>query len=641
MSKLGLTTIFKYLALVLTLFFYSCLDQNTKKKGQFAMSGFNFDIEPPIVSLISSHGQYVNMTIVEINLETGVNLRNCDYFDAIAITESNSVPTDSAYIYSCTTAINQTLNYQLNDTTEGPRTLYVWSKDRAKGKISAASTVNFLLDTTAPTGSISAVPSFLQGGSTHTLTINTNDNFEVASTNLTIANGGTGNWGPVTYSQNFGSATDVTFPTVDSSASRLRWLIYDAAGNSKEIISNTFVIDTIAPALSLPNPSVYIAGGSSYSISYSATDLNGLSAWSLGYSKDNGATFTTIASNPANPYSWSVPTDNTTTGKFRLDATDMAGNSSSLISSTFTVDSMPPAISLTNPPTWLKGGNPYNIVFSASDSSGIASLSLEYAQDGITYNTLTTTNTSPYTWTIPTVNIPIQAKFKLTVIDNSGNQSQLISSAFGIDSTAPSVTLNNMAAIIRGGINNNVGLTSSDAASGIASAVLSYSTDNGSTYSALATTPATPSYSWATPAVDITTARLQYVVTDNVGNSTTVQNNVFEIDSTAPTSTMTSPTSVIRGGDTLSLNFTATDTNGIGSLSYEYAANGTTFSVLSATPTSPYSWTVPTSTTTASKLRLVATDSVGNQSIISSTAFNIDSTASPVANVSLNSALYS
>ena len=625
------------------LFTSSCIDQNTKLAGDFALSGFDFDIEAPIAALSSStsRSRYVKSNTFNIDIDTGSDLINCASFDRIAITETDEKPSSSDFRYSCNNNGTQTISYTFQDTTEGERTIYLWSYEESANKLSAPAELDLILDTTPPTGSLSVVDNFVQGGTTHSVTLISSDNLQLASDTLTISHNSSGNWEDIDYESSFFTTNhDVTFPIMDSSNSHLRYLLTDAAGNETEIISNTFIIDSTAPTLSITTPPAFLTGGSTYDIDYNIFDLNGIDTWSLSYSQDDGISYTTIQNNPSKPFTWSVPLSDTNTAKIRLNAADVAGNSTYVASSAFTIDSTAPSVSLTNPPTWLQGGSIYNISFSASDANGLSSFILEYAQDGTNFTTLATTNTSPYAWSVPSVDISANAALRLTAIDNAGNSSSTTSTNFGIDSTDPVASLSNMAAVIRGAVNNNVTLNSSDAASGVSTANLYFSNDSGSTYSLITALPATPTYSWNTPALDNETARLRYVVTDGVGNVTTVENTVFEIDSTAPASTLDSPAARVRGNDTLSLNFTATDKNSVNTLSFEYAADGTNFSVLSSSPTSPYSWNIPTTNTTNSKIRLVSTDSVGNQTIIESTSFDIDSTPSPAPSISLNSDLY-
>jgi hypothetical protein len=89
-----------------------------------------------------------------------------------------------------------------------------------------------------------------------------------------------------------------------------------------------------------------------------------------------------------------------------------------------------------------------------------------------------------------------------------------------------------------------------------------------------------------------------------------------------------------KSGDSISLSFTTSDTNGLSALRIDYAPDGTTFSLVAnlATNASTYNWTVPASNTTTAKIRLVASDSAisANATTVESGFFTIDSTA-PVA----------
>ncbi|MAF76968.1 MAG: hypothetical protein CME60_02315 [Halobacteriovoraceae bacterium] len=628
-----------YLGMILIMIVTSCVDQNAKLAGDFALSGFDFDVEAPIASLNSSHSPYVNSTTIQLDIDTGKKLINCASFDRFAITETDDEPSSQAFRYTCQSEGTQTISYTFKDATEGDRTLYLWSIDDRAQKKSTYSEVDLILDTIAPTGSISLVNDYIQGGSTHTLSLSSSDNIELIESRLEATHYNSGVWEDITYNEGFFS-TSVSFPIIDSSGSRLRYLLTDAAGNTTEILSNTFIIDSTTPTLSITNPSLFIAGGSTYNINYSAYDLNGIASWNLSYSQDNGSSFAPVQSSPSSPYAWNVPLDDTNDARIRLSAADVAGNAIYTVSTVFTVDSTPPAITLDNPPTWLQGGSTYNINFSASDHNGISSLNLEYSPDGITYSSLTTLNSSPFSWSVPVVDIPVNARLRLTAVDPAGNSSVLATTAFGIDSTNPSVSLDNMAAIIRGGINNNISLSSSDSASGIASANLYYSNDSGSSYSLITTFPANPTYSWSTPAVDLETARLRYIVTDNVGNSTTVENNVFEIDSTAPATSLDNPPSILKGGDNLAINLSASDKNGLATYNLEYAADGTNFSLITSSPVSPYTWTIPLDDVPAAKIRIVAIDPVGNQTLTESSAFEVDSTSPAAPPIALNSNQY-
>lgn len=97
-------------------------------------------------------------------------------------------------------------------------------------------------------------------------------------------------------------------------------------------------------------------------------------------------------------------------------------------------------ISITSSPLGVNlGGSSYNITFSASDTiSGISSLKLMYAADGLIFTDLVILSTSDtsYAWSLPSDNTS-SAKLKLVAVNGAGNQSEIISNAFTIDSISP------------------------------------------------------------------------------------------------------------------------------------------------------------------------------------------------------------
>ena len=71
--------------------------------------------------------------------------------------------------------------------------------------------------------------------------------------------------------------------------------------------SVTFTLDTTAPTVNFVDIGAGpFRGGSSISLSYNASDLNGIGSSSLLFAAD-GSNFTSVASNPSSIYSWTVP----------------------------------------------------------------------------------------------------------------------------------------------------------------------------------------------------------------------------------------------------------------------------------------------------------------------------------------------
>lgn len=127
-----------------------------------------------------------------------------------------------------------------------------------------------------------------------------------------------------------------------------------------------------------------------------------------------------------------------------------------------------------------------------------------------------------------------QKNLYLWAIDNSGTISNARSVTFLKDGTAPTAGLTLPATLLQGGVPRTINVQIADATSGVASAVLDFSTD-GTNYNHLANlTAADNAYNWNVPLVDTVTAKLRLTVTDNAGLITETISPAFTIDSTPP-----------------------------------------------------------------------------------------------------------
>ncbi|MBI3097529.1 MAG: hypothetical protein HYY93_04680 [Planctomycetes bacterium] len=161
--------------------------------------------------------------------------------------------------------------------------------------------------------------------------------------------------------------------------------------------TSTFrIVDLVPPAVSLLSPnSGAAAGGSTQTITWTATDANGVTTVDLHYSTDGGSTFPDpIASGLANTGSfgpWVVPSIDSNTVRVRVLARDPAGNGGTAVSSSnIIVDSTAPSA----PGTPMAAPDPNNGVFTvtwtaAVDSgSGVASYTVQRMPFGGSYGTI-------------------------------------------------------------------------------------------------------------------------------------------------------------------------------------------------------------------------------------------------------------
>lgn len=428
----------------------------------------------------------------------------------------------------------------------------------------------------------------------------------------------------------------------------------DSVGNVSVSSTSSLTLDQTAPVLSLSALSALSKGGASTTLSWAASDaLSGLSSFNLYYALD-GTTFTSVAAFISSDTStaWTTPSDNTTTAKIKLTATDVAGNITTVMSSAFTVDSAGPVLSLTSPSTVLKGGMTLSIPLSSSDAlSGVSTLKIQYAVDGTTFSDLSTlaTSATTYSWTVPTANTTI-AKLKLVSTDGVGNSSSLVSSSFTIDSTAPTLTLSSLSGgqVIGGGVATTINWSASDLNPSATPVKIELSSDGGSTYATLAAAVANSgTYNWTTPIVTSTTYRVRITFTDAAGNATSVSSTSnFSINSSSPVANVTSPNGgeVWKGASSHAITWSASGLPAGGSTAkLEYSVNaGSTYTTIvsaltNAAGSNTYAWTLPAATDTSQgRIRVTITDSFSVDVLDTSDSnFAIDSTNPTVSLTSL------
>lgn len=433
-----------------------------------------------------------------------------------------------------------------------------------------------------------------------------------------------------------------TLPTVEGLHNLQVWT-KDNVGNVQPTSATVAVYyDVTAPAIIVTTPPS-LAGSNTYTINWTITEQYIDTTKSFTYDYWNGSSWINIGSQsvPVGPHSsasfsasWTPPALDRIDIKLRVKTTDLAGNAGLGASSSFEIDSTAPASTLDNPPTILRGGDTQPLNFTATDSNGIASLSFEYAADGVTFIQVTSTLTSPYSWTIPTDNVAA-AKVRLVSTDPVGNQTIITTTPFQVDSTpppAPAISLQTPIYTKVTGVaftmaacdaNNSEVLINTGAAP----------TDADPTWVTCNTT--TGGITYTLPAVEGSHALSAWVRDAAKNISTTSTNFTVYYDVTAPALSVTNP-GLLGGGKSYTINWTLTEQyiNNTKSMVYDYW-NGTTWVNIGslAAGTGPLtnqaysaSWTTPALNRTDIKLRVTVTDLAGNTGTAQSTPFEIDST---------------
>lgn len=417
----------------------------------------------------------------------------------------------------------------------------------------------------------------------------------------------------------------------------------DAAGNSTTV-SRNFIKDTTAPALTFTT-GVQNQSSNGNAAAFSGTCEAGLTITATYNSTTEGTT--TCSTDGVWTYSSAAQTtDGART--YTFTETDAAGNTSS-IAGTWTRDATPPTLSLTAPtgtPIYA-GGATINITWTTADTNLAAvPIWLEYSSNGGTsWSTLSASlmNTGSYSWTAPNINSNA-VQVRITSTDTFGNRSTATSSSFTIDSSPPVVILTSMTGgqLFKGGVVRAVTWTATDSNMASTPITIAYSSDNGSTWTPIATSIANSGTSnWTLPAVSGNSYLVKVTAVDSAGHSAfATSTSAFAIDATNPTLTGVTVNGqtggvVVGTTSTVTIGWSASDTNFSSyPIALDYSTNGgSTWSSIAATVAnipSTYSWNLtPLSLGdgTAYQVRVTATDSVGNSTVLATSNFSVRASA--------------
>lgn len=183
---------------------------------------------------------------IQLELQTGAGKAYCESFSDLALTEEYiSAPTNMSWFnITCDTAFVQTLSYTLVSPGEGVKTLRLWARDAAGTISPTPKTITIRLDETAPVLAFSGVPLLVRGGASLAVNFSVTDSSATSSILSYSTDGST----YTVLSSNAVSPYTWSVPALNTSGVRLKLVSTDAAGNSDEVISSLFTIDSLAPS---------------------------------------------------------------------------------------------------------------------------------------------------------------------------------------------------------------------------------------------------------------------------------------------------------------------------------------------------------------------------------------------------------
>lgn len=367
-----------------------------------------------------------------------------------------------------------------------------------------------------------------------------------------------------------------TLTSVGDGVKTIRLWARDATGNiSLAAYSFDLTLDTTIPSATISDLSGPLMGGSSAAISFGASDAtSGLATLVLQYASD-GVTFANIATPAisATSHTWTVPSDNVTTAKIRIIATDLAGNTSTVTSAAFTIDSTAPSVpgmALTSP----SYSNSTAVTMTAASCTDIAGLFInegtQPSASAAGWQACSTT-ASAITYTLIAATQGTRT-VKVWAKDAVGNVSSTSSDlSFTFDTTVPTISLTSITGgqVFQGGSSQAITWTASDTNFDITPISAAYSLNAGSTWTSISATEANDgTLSWSIPgATNVSTARVRVTATDRAGNTTSATSaSNFIIDTTAPSLTAASM-SINGGSATTDVRYVQVSLAGVDNLS--------------------------------------------------------------------------
>jgi peptidoglycan/xylan/chitin deacetylase (PgdA/CDA1 family) len=346
-----------------------------------------------------------------------------------------------------------------------------------------------------------------------------------------------------------------------------------------------------------------------------ATDNAGGSGVDKTYYTTDGSTPTTSSA----VYTGPLTVSSTTTVKFF--STDLSGNAGQVGSQLIQVDTAAPTTTIScNGAACSSGWYPsaVQVALTATDPGG-APVATYYTTDGSTPTTSSPTYSGPFT-------LSSLATVKFFSVSGAGNTEAVNSQLIQIDVAAPSTAIScNGAACSSGwyGAAVQATLTATDNAGG-SGVDKTYYTTNGST-------PTTSSMVYTGPFTVSQTTTVKFFSTDLAGNAESVGSQLVQVDTAAPTTTISCNGAACSSGwyrSAVQVGLTATDPGGAPVATF-YTTDGSTPTTSSTVYSGPF-----TLSATAT-VKFFSMSGAGNTEAVNSQLIQIDA-ATPTTAISCN-----
>jgi len=328
----------------------------------------------------------------------------------------------------------------------------------------------------------------------------------------------------------------------------------DEAGNTTKSVPSTFTVDTTPPAVSLTsvatltdNAKPSFSGGTGVA----PGDIASVTLKIYSGSTTSGSLERTVVVTPSGT-TWTAGLaealrDGTYTAQ--AEQSDEAGNTGKSEPSTFTVDTVPPAVTLNSIASFTSDTTPGFSGNAGAASGDIASVTLNiYSGEGVSGTPIRTVKVAPSGTTWSTTSTTAFAEGTYTAqaeqSDQAGNTGRSAAFTFTVKPKGPALTLSTVAAVTNNaepGFSGNAGAAAGDIPS-VTLKIYAGESVSGSPVQTVTVTGTAGAWQASVPARlgdGIYTAQAEQ--SDLAGNTTKSARSTFEVDTTPPLIKITAP----------------------------------------------------------------------------------------------------
>lgn len=384
-------------------------------------------------------------------------------------------------------------------------------------------------------------------------------------------------------------------------------LIKVAYGSYNDVSNSSFtILPNTDVTVTSPNGGESWQGLSVHQITWTGAITNS-GFYTLEYSLNGGSSYTTIASNVVgNTYLWTLPNAVSTTAKIRVSDTQNTCKTDAS-NAVFNITPVTPILLTPNGGETLQADCSTTITWNTS-TIYTSTVRLEYStNNGLTWNLISNTepNDGSASWSVP----DYAFTEGLVRIYNSGDLTLSDVSATTFTVIPPvTITSPNGGESYTGCSNLPITWSKSSCISQYAQWTLSYSLDNGATYTTITSVYNTlnqtsQTYNWSLPAgLNSTQCKIKVAYSSYVDES----NSTFTILPNNDITVLTPNGGEIWGGQTTQLISWSGSPGNSGFYTLEYSLNnGSSYSTIQSNVTgTTYNWTVPNASSTTAKIKV-------------------------------------